>query len=289
MKKDKLSITTVLLFVFSGLPSAFAQAPYSSSSNVTLDEIRPLCHAADLLERQSGKPVTYEETILLWRGDKEAMQTAGGRINLLPKRRAFSMPVEANLDKTPTVDAGLLSKVVNAYHTQTDGPRFKVTSSSWGLHIVPAQVRDADGHFTEAISLLDARITVPLARRTPIEHIHAICAAVTVSTGITLKEFGTYVNALFAPSSAKFHTSDATKEDLERISFDWGTTNMIAREALVNLLQHSSTTLSWRLACEMNEGFCVLNLGAVEVNIVWNGKLTWTDLDHDREKESKPQ
>ena len=200
------------------------------------------------------------------------------------------MPDEADPNKTPKLDVELVSKVVDAYHGQTDGPRFKAISSQWGVHIIPAQVRNADGHFIEARSLLDTPITVPLAKRTAGKHFQEICAAVTTSTGITLKAFGPYFNVSFAPSSLKFDPINPTTEDVEKMSFDWGATGMTAREAVLSLLEHSSTTLSWKVLCEPTEGFCVFNIAAVEVNFVGSdGKTSWAPLFHDREKASNPQ
>jgi hypothetical protein len=284
-------ISTALLLVLSGVKGIFAQASWLNDSREITALPRPLAAAADQLQRLYGKPVTYEDPILMWQGDKQAIPNAKGNMGLIPTRRDFTMPVEVDRNNTSLPNAELLvGKVVNAYHAQTDGPRFSVSSSTWGMHIIPAQVRDADGHLKEAKSLLDGCITVPTAKRTPEEHLHAICAAVTASTGIALKGFGPWLNEYYAPSNVRRSGRFIAKEEIDKISFVWGATNMIAREAVVSFLEHSSTTLSWRLLCELNEGFCVFNMGPVEINFVDpEGKPAWTALDHDREKSSNPK
>ena len=81
---------------------------------------------------------------------------------------------------------------------------------------VPAQVRDAKGHWIEARSLLDTPITIPLAKRTPAWHFHEIRAAVTASTGIELQDNGPNLNGDFAPPGVQFNQFYATTEDVEK-------------------------------------------------------------------------
>ncbi len=77
-------------------------------------------------------------------------------------------------------------------------------------------------------------------------------------------------------------------EDLDKISFEWGATNMVARQAVVSLFEHSSTNLSWRLLCEPAEGYCVFNALPVEVYFTGSdGQQRWRALEHDREKALK--
>jgi hypothetical protein len=55
-----------------------------------------------------------------------------------------------------------------------------------------------------------------------------------------------------------------------------------AREALVDLLEQSATTLTWRLLCD-TQPICALNIIAMEVNYPGSdGKPFRTGLSHDR-------
>jgi len=199
------------------------------------------------------------------------------------------MPIEADPDVTPLLDSGLLNKVIDDYHKQTEGPRFKVSTSSWGLHIIPTQVRAKDGQFAEVKPLLDVHITVPTAKRTPAGHFLAICNAVTAATGIVLEASGPGINTEFALSSLKFYGPRATQEDLEKISFEWGATDIVAREAVLNLLEHSSTTLTWMVLCNPTKESCVFNMGSFEGRIMGpDGQRHLMPL-HDRENKANPK
>ena len=281
---DRIALGTTLAFLLCGVRIIFAQAPESNGSRQIVARSRPLADAADRLASLYGKPVTYEDPILIWGGDKEPAQNARGEIRLVQKSRSFSMPVESDRKETRILDKELLNRVVSAYHSQTDGPRFKVISSAWGIHIVPSEVRDADGKWIEAKSLLDTPIAIPLAKRTPEGHFHEICAAVTTSTGIKLQEFDPYLNGDFA--RVKFNMFRATVDDLERISFYWGTTSaMTAREAIFSFLEHSSNTMSWKVLCEVSAtGPCFFNMWAFSF-IGPDGKLQFMP---DKEKTPNP-
>jgi hypothetical protein len=51
------------------------------------------------------------------------------------------------------------------------------------------------------------------------------------------------------------------QEYLESISFEWGATDMVAREAVLNLLEHSLTIPNWMILCDPTKPVCVFNLG----------------------------
>jgi hypothetical protein len=157
--------------------------------------------------------------------------------------------------------------VLNEYHAQTDGPRFKVSVSRWGLHIIPAQLRNAYGQFINTTSILDTKITVPVNMRTPGGHFAAICDAVSFSNpkGITLKPNSQWINHHFSVTPLPRYL--ITDEQLEQISFEWGTTDIIAREAIIDFLEHSATTMTWKVLCAPDEGFCVFNLSPVMYDI----------------------
>ncbi len=266
------------------LVTSFSQQPKSSPPYVIEPTPRPMSTAADVLQRLYSKVVTYEDAILISSDDTEPITYSTGKIGLLPKSRGFSMPSEVDIEKSPKLDSHLIGSVLNAYHVQTGGPRFKVISSDWGLHIIPAQVRSRDGRLVSAISLLDAHITVPFEKRMPSEHFKAICEAITASTGITLKDFMPWLNGYYAATGAEAYRFDA--EEYKRIvSFEWGATNMIAREAVIDFLKHSSSTLSWKILCEPAEGFCVFNMMPLEVNHpAPDGRARWTPIAHDRDQ-----
>jgi len=162
-----------------------------NSPEVIADTISPMYQAAELLSQIYSIPVTYEDPILNWSGDMDQVPIGIGKMHNIPKRMTFTMPIEALPSKTPTLDVGLLQRVADAYQEQTDGPRFKVASSRWGLHLIPDQVRDRGGRFVKAITFLDTVISIPEERRIPSGHVAAICNAINASTatGIHLDFF----------------------------------------------------------------------------------------------------
>src|SRR5204862_1423409 len=72
--------------------------------------------------------------------------------------------------------------------------------------------------------------------------------------------------------------------------FQWGVHSVVARDALVDLLNQSATTFSWLLMCQASaqasDRFCALNVGAIEVAVTDSqGKpakrVLWYDLCRD--------
>lgn len=254
-----------------------------------VEKARPLEHVMQMLQVLSPQPVlSYgDPPELSWSGDQERTVNAAGRLRRIPAKYTFTLPHEVNLEQNPKLDLGLLNKVLDAYHSQTDGPRFKVVSSRWGLHIVPAQVRDWSGRFVQSISILDTVITVPVERRTPAGHFDAICKAVSNAStgGIALDAHIPWMNQYFLPKekALSWKRAPSTRE-LEEISFSWGTSGSIARDAIIDLLEHSSSTLSWLVLCEPVEKHCVFNMLPVAIRVVGpDGKMVTTALSHDRE------
>src|SRR5262245_36353247 len=152
--------------------TAQQQIPANSSSLVS--SFRPLADVARRLQEPYGKVVTYEEPVLTWRGEREAMpgRNPDGKSELFPKMQTFFMP-----ESRPDADlASVLENTIAAYHQQTSGTRFKLLSSTWGYHILPVQMRDENGRSVPAISVLDQIVTVPSEPRSAIQHLDALAA-----------------------------------------------------------------------------------------------------------------
>jgi hypothetical protein len=277
-------LAMLLLFEFCCQSIVQAQDPQiviPDSPQVIADKITPMEYAADVLEHMYLKPVTYEDPILSWSGDIGQVPNGIGKMLNIPKRRSFEMPIEAHPSKTPTLDVGLLKRVVDAYQDQTDGPRFRVESSRWGLHLIPDQVRDRSGRFVGAINFLDTFISIPVEKRTPARHFQAICDAINASMVIGVK-------LLFAPQYLDAYFSQIrisrfpTEAEMEQISFSWGIEQMTARDALIDLLEQSASTMTWRLLCDTQPS-CALNIVSTEVDYM-DGKPP-RRADHDRKKQ----
>jgi hypothetical protein len=222
---------------------------------------RPLADVADKLENVFGKPVTYEDPMLEWSGD---LQSFAGVVGLYPRIRSFEIPSGLISGQGFTTAEVPLNEILKAYQSQTDGPRFKVLTSSWGLHIVPSEVRDRNGVFAQTKSVMDYVIDVPIAKRTPSEHLAAICKAIANSSGIKVGANDAWLTQLYGPNGIAVITGGLMppKEVLKRLdalsSINWGVTRKIARDALLDLLKGSASTVSWRVFCDSKE--CGFNL-----------------------------
>ncbi|HEY6340902.1 MAG TPA: hypothetical protein VIY49_05380 [Bryobacteraceae bacterium] len=143
----------------------------SQGTPTSLIAVRPLAEASILLGEQYGKVVTYEEPILIWSGELEAIPgESGTKAYLYPKRQGFLVPSETGHESDLSL---VLQKTLAAYHQQTTGTRFQVLTSPWGYHIVPFQVHDSNGVFVPASSLLDAQIYIPKEARSAQGHLQA--------------------------------------------------------------------------------------------------------------------
>ena len=275
-----ICLTALMTSIWYGQKMTRAQK--TDYEGVRVTEWYPLAEAADRLEElYKGTVITYEDVMLVWSGD---MQLNAKGNHYLPKRRSFIMPIDETLKQSPVMDSQLLCKVIDAYNSQTDGARFQMTESRWGMHIVPAQVRDEDGEYVNANSILDTYITVTVARRTPEEHFRAICEAVTIANdaGIILKPNVSWLNQYYASKEMRLHKM-LTDIDKERISFTWGIREVQqAREAIIDLLEGSSSTMTWRLLCEPDKS-CVFNLlSPTRIIVDSYGQTRRKRLSHDR-------
>ncbi len=270
--------TVILLFVTPMIILAQTREPADWQVITTR---RPLVEAANLLENRYLKPITYEDPIWAWSGDVEPIAVARG---LYPKEMTFTLPIDLNASQLPVLDASLLNKVLDAYHRQTDGPRFEIATSTWGLHILPAQVRDTSGQLVRATRLLDTVISVPEEKRTPSEHFQSICAAVTASnsSGMKLLPADPWLDWYFAPNGIR-PPKRMTVKDEEQISFPWGAADVSARAAIISLLENSSTTLTWRVMCQAGEGECMFQLVPIMLTSIGpDGKQIRKPLTYDR-------
>jgi hypothetical protein len=230
------------------------QIPTGSSSLVTSP--RPLGDAALRLQEAYRTAVTYEEPVLSWRGELEAVP--GHKGLMMPAVHAFVIPAESG----PGTDLAIaLEKTIAAYHQQTSGTRFQVLSSKLGYHIVPVQVHDENGRSVRATSALHQIVTVPSETRSALQHLLALGAAIS-STGPTR------VTISAVPANPRgFDKAFRAQPEV----FQWGVYSAVARDALIDLLNQSATTFSWWLMCQgsiqASDRLCALNLRAIEVAI----------------------
>jgi len=232
--------------------------------------LHPVSDAADLLRHSYLRVITYEDPLWEWPGE---MRVLGPRVDpatkggWTPDWVLFTLPDAAS--PAPDLSARL-AQVLAAYHQQTGGPRFQVLTSKLGLHIVPLQVRDRDGHLAPAQNPLDKLVFVPQQERTAHEHINALQSALVaandgleIGIGPLVTDLrGDSLNFMFAPTRA------------DNRPFVWGTAipNMTARNALIDLLDHSATTFYWDMRClgtlSVRYNTCTMHIAPLEITTV---------------------
>ena len=220
---------SVMLCISVGEPMILAQSPTRSSEVISAP--RPLVEVADRLQEMYAVPVTYEDPLWVWPGELEQMGHDTSGQYLVVKTRSVFLPA-VNPGDQPL--GAVLEQVVERFNNETDGPQFRVARSPVGWHIVATKAYDANGKLLPARNLLDGNINVVIAKRNARGHFSAICDSLSHLSGIKV-EF------------------DATLLDLDRLygavppEFEWGASQMPAREALTDLLERSATSLTWRL------------------------------------------
>ena len=243
----------------SGLAQGRGDRPEFQGDLITAS--RPLSYIASSLEARYGKPVTYEDP--LWREDVDLVPRVGSDLPIPAiRRRTAWLPPELNPVDTPILGAAAFTKVLVDFDKRNDGLQYRVEQSSFGLHIIPANLRNADGSSVVSKNALDAVISIPFAKRTASQHLQVICESAGRQAGINV-----------TPSAVGF------KDDwYERLfaaptgQIEWGTEPKTARSALVDLLEHSATSFTWRYYCGPSpvpspSGLptCVLNITRIRV------------------------
>jgi hypothetical protein len=248
-----LGVILVALYAAAGIlvVTVAAQSPGKLPTKGATEIIssRPLADAAWQLEHLYGKVVTYEEPVLTWSGElwPNNGNHPDAKWGLSAAPLGFTMPADTGIE--PNL-AKVLDETLQAYHRQTTGTRFKIVVSDYGFHIVPTQVHDESGKLVSTGSLLDTRISVPIEARTPARHYMALLAAITSVSG------------------TKVDFNGVRGGDPEP-AFVWGGTGVVARDALIDLLRRSSTTVRWGLWCQPSakteDRMCALNMSLLEV------------------------
>jgi hypothetical protein len=215
---------------------------------------------AEILVEEYGTPVTYEDPLWLWHGGMRPW----GHERFAPIRPAFFLPDELDRVGSGKLDINAVQRALFVLNSQNpNAPHYRVFASKLGLNIVPFESHDTSGNLKAGGSILDARITVPRQSRTATEHLELLCAEVTKATGMPLKENGNDFDRNFAANGYVL-PSERTGREKAYMVFEWGATGVSARDALIDLLDRSCTTMTWRLMCGADtppsDRFCVLNM-----------------------------
>src|SRR5262245_25584751 len=139
-------------------------------------------------------------------------------------------------------------------------------------------MNDKNGRSVRTTSALDQMVTVPSETRSALQHLLALGAAIS-STGPTR------VTISAVPANPRgFDKAFRAQPEV----FQWGVYSAVARDALIDLLNQSATTFSWRLMCQgstqASDRLCALNLRAIEVAVTDSLGKPVTDSQGNPEK-----
>jgi hypothetical protein len=264
-------LTAGLLLAPLGVQAQRGTIAESVTSGQTITWFMPLRMAAVILQQRYGKVVTFEDTWRDWVGELAPVASGSTRITLKPHSLTLPPDVQPGGASSAALDLPSVQKVIDAYHQQNPmGARFRVSQSALGFHIIAAQVRGASGTLQSAANPLDAKVTVPSESRTAWEHMKALTDAASTASGVYVEPFSSSFDDYFAANGYTLPMGGITPEDRKYMVFSWGAPGVSAREALVDLLLHSCSTLTWALQCERSlpnapAGGCVLNILSVPV------------------------
>ena len=213
-------------------------------------QFAPIYELALRLEAQYAKPVTVEGPLQLWRGEMERIGfNRYGIENLGPMRYSLLLPKGDPILSAPALTIEIVNQALDMYHRQNPNrSHYRVLESPMGFHIVPTAAHDEAGVMRPVNSLLETMIVVPSGMRTATEHVQALVDAVSQSTGIPFRKVYEF-DARYAANGYVIRSPSPRPQDRPYMVFEWGASEVTAREALIDLLAGSATTMTWGLQC----------------------------------------
>jgi len=211
---------------------------------------QPIYELAKRLEARYAKPVTVELPLLVWRGETQRVGFTKAGVEILnPRPYTLNLPANDPVFGAPALSADIVRQALDAYHRQNPARnRFRVTESQMGFHILPSVSHDENGREIAVRSLLDTPVSVSVESRTATEHVHAILQSVSIATGIPIRDPWNF-DARYAANGNILRSRFVSEADRPYRLFRWGASEVLAREALEDLLNGSATTMTWELAC----------------------------------------
>ncbi|HVQ39719.1 MAG TPA: hypothetical protein VMS31_19420, partial [Pyrinomonadaceae bacterium] len=226
--------------------------------HISVESGRPLAEALKILEARYGLLITYEDPRYMHaseiedvtekvRRDLDKFPPGKAPRVLVPKGGVLSFDYDEALTARSDNQLILVQQLVEANRAQGNPGRFRVEQQGAFIHVIPIATRNERGKVVAQSTVFDAVITVPKAKRSGMQTLDAICAAVSQVTG-------TRVGVGSAPLNAFFRYRD-----------EEGITRRPAREALAELLARIgyATPPSWRLLYDPMMKIYALNVRVV--------------------------
>lgn len=231
MRCTEKRLTVVALILVSGLP-AVGHVQDVRQAEIAVDNPRPVAEAVRVLAtRYPNVVITYEDPPFAYVDDiKDITLEVRKDLNLYrpgqaPKvlvplggQLAFSYLVAAS--GVPMDLGATLTALFEANDASARGGRFRVEQSATRLHVVPWQIRDSTGNWTNTASILTQHIDIPASEMTGVEMAAAIAGAVSAKIKGRV-DFGIAPWSLLANHHGTLEAVDEPARDvLERVLDD---------------------------------------------------------------------
>ena len=212
-------------------------------ASLSVNGARPVLLAAEMLEKDYGWVITYEDPPYVHesdlvdvtnevRRDLDKFKPGEAPRVLVPKggELAFEFDIDPETEK-PADPAAVIQQLLDAYALTGHPGVFRLEKDGQRLHIIAAAVKNKDGVLVSRQSLLDTPITVAPQKRNGVELLSAICAAISEASGTRVVAGGAPANLFF-----RYQTESGAK-------------NQRARDFLTNELDRiaGAANLSWQL------------------------------------------
>jgi hypothetical protein len=163
---------------------------------ISVEDPRPVSKAIRTLEWKYKWVITYEDPRYLHeseimdvtsevRKDLDLYKPGEAPKVLVPKKGALEFSYDAATNPNlPPDSAVVVQNLLDAQTARGIGGQFRLEKSGKVLHVIPTSIKNSAGELVVQESILDTLISLPAEERTVDETLHAICEALSYSTGI---------------------------------------------------------------------------------------------------------
>ena len=236
-------------------PPGLAQDRHTPEpTNVSLDvtDARPMAAAITALEKRLGRVITYEDPPYLYSPQiadvtaQYSRNTASGRRILVPNGGSFHFSFAPTSAAAADDASAVLNALLDEYNQSGNPGTFRLVQTGSLFHVVPAATMDETGQSKHVSSLLDSTIAMDAEEHPALDALQKVLSAASAARGTKITVGAVPLNLFL---QTRFRAS--SKE-------------MIARDAVIQILQATGREWSWRLLCDPGAaGWCALNLHAV--------------------------
>ncbi len=172
--------------------AALIPAQVTRKEALNVDGPRPLAKAAEMLEQRYGWAINYEDPPWDYAGDVEDHTDPNWRLqhpgvrhrSLTPKPGRIYLEYEVDdASGRPASPLTVLKALVDAHAAQGNPGIFRVISEAGYFSILPAKVRNAQGHWVEPFRILDTPVSFPAQPRSIGEAIKLLQQQIQQRTG----------------------------------------------------------------------------------------------------------